>query len=215
MKEGIQSVGEHKEMTYYHGTMGSAKTLELMLDEYRRRVKMHQDTLIIKPGDDKKAGGNIATRVFGGEERSALIMPGDAEATEFVMEHTANRIGNRALTLYLDEVNFFTEAQIRSLRENVVDEDIADVKMFGLILDAFGRIFPGSMAALTYADKLIQLDNVCDNDGCSRPAMRNARIVGGEVVRSGPQVAIDGIDASYMSLCHKDYAAGVVHPGEQ
>ncbi len=199
-------------MTYYHGTMGSSKTLKLMVDEYLRRVKMHHDTLIIKPFTDKKSGENISTRVFGGEERAAIVMPKEAEATEFVMAHTAQNIGDRALTLYLDEVNFFTEEQILSLRKNVVDENIADVKMFGLITDAFGRLFPGSHAALIYADTLVHFDNICDNDGCDRVAMRNARISGGEIVRFGPQEAIDGIDASYMSLCHKDYVAGIVRP---
>ena len=206
-------MAHHKEMTYIHGTMGSRKTLELMMDVHLHQEKMHHNTLVIKPGDDLKAGGNIQTRAFGGVEIEALVMPKTAEATEFVQHHMSHELGKRAAwTLYLDEVNFFSEAQIASLRTNIVDEDIADVKMYGLLNDAFGSFFEGSAAALTYADRIIQLPNICDNDGCDRVAVRNARIIDGHIVHDGPQIAIDGIDAQYMSLCHKDYARDIVLP---
>jgi thymidine kinase len=207
-------MANHAEMTFYHGTMGSRKSLELMIDQYRREVKMHHNTLIIKPGEDLKAGTNIQTR-FGGEERAAVVMPGDADATAFVREHIRREIGGRAWTFYLDEINFFAPEQIRSLREDIVDEDIADVKMYGLLMDAFGNLFPGSEAALRYADHIIQLDNTCDNEGCDRIAIRNTRIENGSIVYEGPQIAIDGIDAEYMSLCNRDYTHGIVRPSAQ
>lgn len=208
-------MANHSEMTFYHGTMGSRKTVELMLDQYRRETKMHHNTLIIKPGEDLKAGENIRTRAFDGAERTAIVMPSDAEATEFVLTHINKELGGRAWTLYLDEVNFFTPEQIHSLRENIVDEDIADVKMYGLLMDAFGNLFPGSAAALKYADHIIQFDNTCDNDGCDRIANHNARIENGQILREGPQVAIDGIHAHYMALCNRDYTRGIVHPRAQ
>jgi len=133
-------VANHKEMAFFHGTMGSRKSLELMLDQYRRQEKMHHNTLIIKPGEDLKAGGNIQTRAFGGEEREALITPSDAKATEFVIREMQKALGARATwTIYLDEVNLFTGKQVESLRSGIVDEDIADVNMYGLITDAFGQ----------------------------------------------------------------------------
>lgn len=206
-------MANHKEMAFFHGTMGSRKSLELMLDQYRRQQKMHHDTLIIKPATDVKAGTNIQTRAFGGETRAALIMPSDAEATEFVSREMGRLPGTRATwTIYLDEVNFFSPEQILSLRTNIVDTDIADVNMYGLLTDSFGDFFPGSVAALRYADRIVQLDNICDNVGCDRIAMRNARIVSGQIVREGPQVAIDGVDAVYMAICHKDYQEGTVKP---
>jgi len=207
-------MAHHKEMVFFHGTMGSRKSLELMLDQYRRQEKMHHNTLIIKPGEDLKAGGNVQTRAFGGEERGALIMPSDAEATEFVLHEMEKALGARATTIYLDEVNLFTAQQVESLRTGIVDEDIADVSMYGLTTDAFGNFFPGSEAALKLADRIVQLDNICDNDGCDRPAMRNARIVDGHILREGPQVAIDGVHATYMALCNKDYTADIVLPGK-
>lgn len=213
-------MSEHSEMVFHHGTMGSRKTLELMLDQYRRGVQMHHNTLIIKSETDKKAGNNIETRLFGGARREAIIIPKDAEATEFLMEQMDSALGKTAIaglvwTIYFDEVNFMSEPQVLSLRTNVVDEDVANVELFGLLTDAFGNYFPGSDAAIRYSDRIIQLPNICDNYGCDRVAVRNARIIGGAIVRTGEQVAIDGIDASYMSLCHRDYAGGTVRPKRQ
>lgn len=142
-------------------------------------------------------------------------MPRTAEATDFVLDHIRRGIGGRAWTFYLDEVNFFNPEQIKSLRENIVDEDIADVKMYGLLMDAFEHFFPGSEAALRYADHIVQFDNTCDNEGCDRIANHNARIENGVLLHEGPQVAIDGIDATYMSLCNRDYARGIVRPRTQ
>ncbi|MEO8691476.1 MAG: hypothetical protein ABI397_01680 [Candidatus Saccharimonas sp.] len=206
-------MADHKEMSFYYGTMGSRKTLGLMLDQYRREDEFGHETLIIKPGADKKAGNNIQTRAFGGEKRSARVMAESDEASEFVLKQIQMQPGeSKNVTVYLDEVNFFTPTQIISLRKNIVDQDIADIKMYGLLIDAFGNFFPGSEPAVKYADHIIQLESTCQNDGCNRPASRNARIVNGSIVREGPQVAIDGIDARYMALCHHDYDSGIILP---
>ena len=194
--------------------MGSRKTLELILDEYRQREEMHNNTLIIKPGVDSKAGSSVQTR-FGGEERAAILMPRDAEAAEFVTREMAHSLGSAAAwTIYLDEVSLFTPKQILSLRADIVDKDIADVKMYGLLNDAFGNPFPGGEAALKYADRITHQDHICDNKDCDRLAIRNARTINGKILRTGPQIAIDkeGAPYVYMALCHKDYVAGVVRP---
>lgn len=184
-----------------------------MLDQYRREDEFGHETLIIKPGADKKAGTSIQTRAFGGEERPAYVMDKTDKASEFVLNRIRQRVEETGLlTVYLDEVNFFTPEQVLSLRKEIVDEDIADVMMYGLLLDAFGNFFPGSETAIKYADHIIQLDGTCQNDKCDRPASRNARIVDGSIVRVGPQLAIDGIDASYMALCHHDYDGDIVLP---
>ncbi|MEO8691537.1 MAG: hypothetical protein ABI397_02010 [Candidatus Saccharimonas sp.] len=208
-------MSDHKEMSFYYGTMGSRKTLGLMLDQYRREDEFGHETLIIKPGADKKAGNNIQTRAFGGEKRAARVMAESDEASEFVLDQIRQQPGEaRDITVYLDEVNFFTPEQILSLRKNIVDKDIADIKMYGLLIDAFGKFFPGSEPAIRYADHIIQLESTCQNDGCDRPANRNARIVNGSIIRGGPQVAIDGIDAHYMALCHHDYDIGIISPSK-
>lgn len=208
-------VANHNEMAFFHGTMGSRKTLELMIDHYRSAEDMDHETLIIKPGRDLKAGTNIQTRAFRGAELAALVMPEDAEATEFVTREMARSLGAQAAwTIYLDEVNFFEPEQIMSLRSNIVDTDIADVNMYGLLTDAFGNFFPGSETALKYADRIIQLDKTCGNKGCDRLAIRNARTIDGKLLREGPQVAIEvpGVNYLYLPICHKHYQAGVVQP---
>lgn len=169
-------MASHKEMAFNLGTMGSRKTLRLMIDQFQFDEDMGYNTLIIKPGDDIKAGTNIQTRAFGGAALPALVMPKEAEATEFVtkeMRITERRLGSRAgWKIYLDEVSLFAAEQIKSLRINIVDPDIADVEMYGLLTDFSGDFFPGTVAALQYADIIRQLSNVCQNKGCKRTAMR-------------------------------------------
>ncbi|NCU37905.1 hypothetical protein EOL96_02500 [Candidatus Saccharibacteria bacterium] len=213
------NMANHKEMTFYHGTMGSRKSLELMLDQYRRQEKMHHNTLIIKPGLDDRTMDTIYTRAFGGEERAALILPTGAEAGHFINEAIHQKLGVRATqaaewTIYADEINFFSQEQVASMRSEIVDNDIADVNMYGLLNDAFGNLFPGSAAALKYSDRIIQLDNICDNEGCDRTAIRNARILDNEIIYEGEQIAVDkpGAPYSYMALCHRDYSRGFVKP---
>ena len=215
-------MANHKEMTFYHGTMGSRKSLELMLDQYRRQEKMHHHTLIIKPGLDDRTLDTVYTRAFGGEERAALILPTDAEAGRFITDAMRQEVGARAArahewTIYTDEINFFSPEQILSMREQIVDTDIADINMYGLLNDAFGELFPGSAAALKYADHIVQLDNICDNNGCDRNAIRNARILDNEIIYEGEQLAVDkpGAPYSYMALCYRDYSHGVVNPRQQ
>lgn len=215
-------MANHREMAYYHGTMGSRKSLELMLDQYRRQEKMHHNTLIIKPFVDIRTINTIYTRAFGGEERTALVLPEHADAGEFINSAIFQSLGQTAMalhewTIYVDEVNFLSEEQVKSMRDEIVDKDIANVNMYGLLNDAFGDLFPGSAAALKYADRILQLDNICDNEGCDRIAMRNARLLEGRVLYEGEQRAVDTEDApySYMALCHSDYANGVVNPRQQ
>jgi thymidine kinase len=214
-------MANHKEMVFYFGTMGSRKSLELMLDQFRRQEKMHHETLIVKPKTDDRSGG-VYTRAFGGEEREALVMSGDAEATEFLLGAMHEKIGSQAIdsanwTLYLDELNFYTPEQITSIRRNIVNEDIADVNLYGLLNDSFGNEFPATRTALMLADRIVQLDNICDNNGCDRIAVWNARVRNGEVERTGDQVAVEkpGVNYKYLALCDRDYAAGVVNPRKQ
>ena len=63
------------------------------------------------------------------------------------------------------------------------------------------------------AHSLEELKTICR---CGRKAIFNARTVGGEFVFDGEQVAIDGVDAGYESLCGACYleeSGGVLNRG--
>ena len=64
------------------------------------------------------------------------------------------------------------------------------------------RAFPGSARLLELAHSLEELKTICR---CGRKAMFNGRKVDDRFVFDGDQVAIDGEDVTYESLCASCY----------
>jgi thymidine kinase len=83
--------------------------------------------------------------------------------------------------------------------------DGVPVLAYGIRTDFQTQAFPGSARLLELAHSLEELKTICR---CGRKALFNARLVGGEFVFDGNQVAIDELTASrvtYESLCAEDY----------
>ena len=80
--------------------------------------------------------------------------------------------------------------------------DDVPVLAYGVRTDFRTESFPGSRRLLEIAHSLEELKTICR---CGRKAVFNARRVGGEFVFDGDQVAIDGVDVAYESLCGKCY----------
>jgi thymidine kinase len=76
------------------------------------------------------------------------------------------------------------------------------VLCYGLRGDFTTRSFPGSQRLLEISHSIEELRTICR---CGSKAIFNARIVGGEFVSQGEQVAIDGQQAEYESLCGRCY----------
>ena len=85
--------------------------------------------------------------------------------------------------------------------------DDIPVICYGLKTDFRSELFPGSKRLLELADSIEELITICE---CGKRARFNARIVDGEYVLHGKQIAIDNIDAKYKSLCGKCYLEKVL-----
>jgi len=72
------------------------------------------------------------------------------------------------------------------------------VLAYGIRTDFQTVAFPGSRRLLEVAHSLEELKTICR---CGRKAMFNARKLNGEFVFDGAQVAIDGDQVTYESLC--------------
>lgn len=206
---------EHAEFNFHMSTMGGGKTLELMVDRYRK-ANANFPTLIAKPVKDKKASEKIRTRFGDMEQGVDLLIDEDDDVSEIIVDTIATRrqeLGRTALLgrmwiVYVDEAQFLTRKQVVSLRRDIVDADRASVEAYGLTTDFQGNFFPGSEALLKLADHHQQIGSYCEYDSCNRPALFNARYENGEMVKTGPQVAIDGVDATYRALCSRHYFEG-------
>src|SRR5699024_12799653 len=72
------------------------------------------------------------------------------------------------------------------------------VMCYGIRTDLRTKAFPGSGRLLEIAHTLEELKTICR---CGRKAMFNGRLLDGQFIFDGDQVAIDGNAVTYESLC--------------
>ncbi|AIY02056.1 thymidine kinase [Arthrobacter sp. PAMC 25486] len=103
--------------------------------------------------------------------------------------------------LLVDEAQFLDPAQVDDLFR-IAGLDGVPVLAYGLRTDFRTRAFPGAARLMEIAHSLEELKTICR---CGRKAMFNTRRVGDQIVFDGEQVAIDGADVWYESLCGNCY----------
>ena len=159
------------------------------------------NVLIMKPGDDKKAGSNIQSR-SGAELNADYVVPLNIDVYQLITYHL---IDNNVDVIIVDEAQFLTPKQVDELSE-IVDQFDIPVLCYGLRADAFSNMFPGSQRLFEIADKIEELKAICK---CGKKATFNLRLnkIDGELIPvfEGEQVSIDGIDAEYDSVCRPCY----------
>lgn len=182
------------------GAMKCGKTRDLIKTWYNYNEKGMR-VIIMKPGDDKKAGCNIQSRA-NEEMRADYVVPTGVNIYNLIAGHL---IENNLDCILVDEAQFLTEKQVDELAD-VVDKFNIPVLCYGLRADAFTHLFTGSKRLFEVADVLEELKAVCK---CGDKATHNLRLdrVDGELlpVFNGPQIAIDGIDSEYDSVCRPCY----------
>lgn len=182
------------------GAMGCGKTRDLIKTYYNYTGK-GMNAIIIKPGDDKKAGNNIQSRA--NEELPVdYVVPTGVNLYTLISGHI---VENNLDCILVDEAQFLTATQIDELTD-VVDLLDIPVLCYGLRADAFTHLFTGSQRLFERADVLEELKAVCK---CGAKATQNVRfqVLDGDLmpVFDGPQVSIDGIDSQYDSMCRPCY----------
>jgi thymidine kinase len=159
--------------------------------------------LLAKPRLDTKGESLIVSRL-GVERRTDFTIGADEDIyARFAAERSAARREARkdVSCLLVDEAQFLSERQVDDLLRIAVIEDVP-VLAYGIRTDFQTIAFPGSRRLLEVAHSIEELKTICR---CGRKAVFNARKVAGKFVFDGDQVAIDGVDASYESLCGKCY----------
>jgi thymidine kinase len=127
----------------------------------------------------------------------AELMPLFREQREGLITRTGSDVG----CLLVDEAQFLSAPQVDDLLRIAVTENVP-VLAYGLRTDFQTRAFPGSARLLEVAHSLEELKTICR---CGRKAVFNARCVDGSFLFDGDQVAIDGEQVTYESLCGNCY----------
>ena len=189
---------------FRHGAMNSGKSTALLQAAHNYEERS-QRVLLTKPAIDTKGSAAIVSRL--GVDRSVdfLLTPDLNLRDEF--NHQAQIIlqqtGERIACLLIDEAQFLTPNQVDQALEIAVLDDVP-VLAYGIRTDFQTKGFPGSIRLLEIAHTLEELKTICR---CGRKAMFNARKSDGQFIFAGEQVAIDGVEVTYESLCPACYLA--------
>jgi thymidine kinase len=159
--------------------------------------------LLAKPRLDTKGESLIVSRLGVERRTDFTIGPDEDVYARFSRERSAVRREAHldVSCLLVDEAQFLSEVQVDDLLRIAVIEDVP-VLAYGIRTDFQTIAFPGSRRLLEVAHSIEELKTICR---CGRKAVFNARKVAGRFVFDGDQVAIDGVDATYESLCGKCY----------
>jgi len=198
---------------FRYGAMNSGKSTALLQAAFNYEER-GQQVLLAKPEIDTKGEATIVSRLGMTRAVDFTVAPDEDIYDKFLAQRAAvlERTGSPVSCLLVDEAQFFTEAQVDDLLRIAIIEDVP-VLAYGIRTDFQTVAFPGSRRLLEVAHSLEELKTICR---CGRKAVFNARKVGDRFIFDGDQVAIDGVEVTYESLCGACYleeSGGVINRG--
>jgi thymidine kinase len=198
---------------FRHGAMNSGKSTALLQAAFNYEER-GQQVLLAKPQIDTKGDDLIVSRLGVSRRVDFTISSSDDIYAAFTSERerVLRQTGLEVSCLLVDEAQFLTEGQVDDLLRIAILEGVP-VLAYGIRTDFQTVAFPGSRRLLEIAHSLEELKTICR---CGHKAMFNARKIDGEFIFDGAQVAIDGADVTYESLCGACYleeSGGVLNNG--
>lgn len=180
---------------FRYGAMNSGKSTALLQVAFNYEER-GQRVIIGKPKVDTKAADQISSRL--GVKRTAdFLIDSQDSIRNLIAANVVANPHNPLACVLIDEAQFLTPRQIDELFKVAVLDDIP-VLAYGIRTDFRTVAFPGSQRLLEIAHSLEELKTICR---CGKKAILNGRMVNGEFVFAGNQVAIDGEEVTYESLC--------------
>lgn len=177
---------------FRHGTVGSAKTLNLLAvaHNYRQQGK---EILLMKPELDVRFGkGQIKSRA--GLEMSADILI-NRETDLFAIDYAGIDC------ILVDEAQFLSKETINQLREITILKNIPII-CYGLRTDFRSNLFEGTLRLMELADSIEEVKATCHF--CNRKSIMNLKHVNGVANLDGPTVDL-GAEEKYFPACYHCY----------
>lgn len=178
---------------FRHGTVGSAKTLNLLAvaHSYRQQGKW---VVLLKPKIDTRFGSeNIRSRA-GLETTADILVDADTDLLGLKWEGVN--------CVLVDEVQFLSARHIEQLRKLTLIEDLP-VICYGLRTDFKSHLFEGSLRLMELADSIEEVKATCHY--CNRKSIMNLKHVNGQAVVEGPSIEM-GAEEKYYPVCYKCYS---------
>lgn len=178
---------------FRYGTMGSAKTLNLLAVAHNYRSQK-KSVLILKPRLDDRYGTAVV------ESRAGLRADADLLVDRDTVLPTEKFRGLDCILV--DEAQFLSAPVIEQLRRITRTHGLP-VICYGLRTDFRTRLFEGAARLMELADSIEEVKVTCQY--CNRKAIFNMRLLDGRPTVDGAQIQIGG-DESYVPVCHPCYA---------
>lgn len=198
---------------FRYGAMNSGKSTSLLQAAYNYEERA-QTVVLAKPRIDTKGDQTIVSRLGVTRPVDFTIDTDDDVYTRFQAHRVSivRQTGSDVACLLVDEAQFLSMSQVDDLLRIAIREDVP-VLAYGIRTDFQTVAFPGSRRLLEVSHSLEELKTICR---CGRKAIFNARSIDGVFVFDGDQVAIDGVDVAYESLCgacYLDESGGLLASG--
>ncbi len=177
---------------FRHGTMGSAKTLNLLAVAHSYQLQ-DKPVLILKPKLDSRFGASQVRSRTGLEKKADYLMEKGSRLSPKSLQNI--------FCILVDEAQFLTIDVIEHLRDISRDLDIP-VICYGLRTDFQTKLFEGSKRLLELADSIEEVKGTCHY--CNKKAIFNMRVVDGTPTLDGPQVLL-GAEETYLPTCPRCY----------
>lgn len=182
---------------FRYGTMGSAKSLNLLAVAHNYRQQGKQ-VLLIKPSADQRqlehqaSSATIGSRAGLSAEVDILLGPNT---------HISSSQLENLDCILVDESQFLTTANVEQLREISSLHGIP-VICYGLRTDFRSILFEGSRRLLELADTIEEVKTTCNQ--CNRKATMNLRLIDNQATIEGPSLLL-GAEEHYTQVCYRCY----------
>ena len=177
---------------FRHGTVSSAKTLNLLAVAHNYRTQGKQ-VVLIKPALDDRFGSEMIRSRAGIEQAADIKVLADTQI---------NQKGFQGVSCILvDEAQFLSAAVVEQLRDLAVDMNIP-VICYGLRADFRTKLFEGAARLFELADSIEEIKTTCAF--CNRKAVTNLKHLNGVATLSGPAIDL-GAEEKYFPACYACY----------
>lgn len=179
---------------FRYGTVGSAKTMNLLAVAHNYRAQ-NKTAYLIKPKLDDRFGRDVI------KSRAGLEM--EADILLEVNEKLDSASFSGAHCLLVDEVQFLSAEIIDQFKEITNEFDIP-VICYGLRTDFRTELFEGSKRLMELADSIEEIKTTCSF--CNKKAIFNLKLKDGIPTIEGPVVDL-GAEEKYLPVCSFCYSA--------
>ena len=189
-----------KRLYFYTGVMKSGKS-EILINRIENDMDKGVPYLALKPVTDTRDKAVIKSR--NGKSIPCQTIKEDTNIYEVVRDFIVDN-GAETLNVYIDEVQFLSQSNIRELLEIIKKMKFVNIYCAGLTIDFKGEAFHPSSILLHYADRIVKKPYPCECCG-ENNATNHLLKVDGKVVKfedfAKNQIAIEKGRNTYQSVC--------------